>query len=68
MKRFFLILFFTLAFTISAFSQTNNTVDITDEVYTLLKNAEIRGLCDPLPNVKPYTEGFIVQTINTIID
>jgi len=48
------------------FAQTNTTVEINNEVYSALKNAEIRGLCSTLPNVKPYTQKFIIKTLNTI--
>ncbi len=68
MKRLSLILLVTLALSIPAFSQANNTVEITDPVYSILQNAEMRGLCQTLPNVKPYTQDYIIKTIDTIIE
>jgi len=42
-----LILLFTSLFilTTGVFAQANNTVDVTDDVYDLLRYAEIKGLC-----------------------
>lgn len=68
MKKLLISICLCLSFAFQGFSQANNTVDITDEIYSVLQNAEMRGLCDTLPNVKPYTESFIVNTINTIIE
>lgn len=48
------------------FGQTNNTIDIDDEVYDVLKIAEIKGYCSTLSNVKPYTEKYILQKFDEI--
>ena len=68
MKKIFCILLICTAFVLPVFSQSNSTVDINDDIYLILKNAEMRGLCETLPNVKPYTQNFIIKTIDTIIN
>ncbi len=68
MKKLLFLLTLIISINIQLYSQTYNTVDITDEIYTILSNAEMRGLCETLPNKKPYTQAYILQTINTIIE
>ena len=62
------LLFLLLASTFSfLFAQQNITVDIDDEVYILLENAQIRGLCKELPSVKPYSQKLIKERLEEII-
>lgn len=64
-----IVLFFTiLLMEFFIYGQSNNTVDIKDEVYEVLKAAELQGLCDPLSNIKPYTEAYIVNKLDQILD
>ncbi|MCR4733984.1 MAG: hypothetical protein K5829_03130 [Treponema sp.] len=67
MKKHF-ITFVMFCFSFMAFAQSNNTVDITDEVYEVLSNIEMRGLCTKLSNVKPYTEKYIVSKLDEAIE
>lgn len=66
MKKKFLFCLFA-SFAIFAFAQSNNTVDITDDVYEILNNAELRGLCSNLSNVKPYTEKYICSKLDEVL-
>jgi hypothetical protein len=50
------------------YAQTHVSVPVDHAVYYLLEQAEARGLCSPLPAVKPYTRGKILETINEILD
>jgi hypothetical protein len=50
------------------FSQTHVSVPVDHSVYYILDQAEVRGLCSPLPAVKPYTRGKIIETINEILN
>ena len=50
------------------FSQTYTTVDITDDVYEVLRAAQIQGLCGKLPNVKPYTVNFVLEKLDEILE
>ena len=49
------------------FGQTHVSVPVGHIVYYILDLAEARGLCSPLPSVKPYTRGRIVEAINEIL-
>jgi len=49
------------------FAQTHVSVPLDHEVYYILNQAEARFLCAPLPAVKPYTRGRIVEAINEIL-
>jgi len=48
-------------------AQTHVSVPLGHEVYYILDQAEARFLCSPLPAVKPYTRGRIVEAINEIL-
>ena len=52
----------------SLFSQTNNTVDIEDDIYNFLRIAETRGLCTSLSPVRPYTEKYIAVKLDEILE
>ena len=49
-------------------SQTHVSVPLDSPVYYILEQAQIRGLINTLPAVKPYTHSFIVETIEKILD
>ena len=48
-------------------AQTHVSVPVDHAVYYILDQAETRGLCSPLPAVKPYTRGKILETIDEIL-
>ena len=48
-------------------AQTHISVPLGHEVYYLLDQAEARGLCSPLPAVKPYTKARITEAIDEIL-
>ncbi|MBD5443750.1 MAG: hypothetical protein HDR34_10195 [Treponema sp.] len=50
------------------FAQTNTTVDVNDEIYSILSNAESRGLCTTLSEVRPYTEKYIIKKLDEILE
>lgn len=56
-----------LLFFSSIFAQTNTTVAVSDEVYQILSNAEMRGLCSTLATVRPYTEKYILAKLDEIL-
>jgi hypothetical protein len=49
-------------------AQSNNSVPVDQEVYYILELAQIRGLCDPLPGARPYSEKQILRALDTILD
>jgi len=48
-------------------AQTHVSVPVGHAVYYILEQAETRGLCSPLPAVKPYTRAKIIEAINEIL-
>jgi hypothetical protein len=50
----------------SAAAQSHVSVSVDDPVYYVLEMAELRGLCEPLPVVKPYSRSVIISAINEI--
>lgn len=72
MKRTFVkklcIFISCLGLTFSLYAQSNNTVDIADDIYSFLRIAETRGLCDSLSPVRPYTEKYIVNKLDQILE
>jgi hypothetical protein len=40
---------------------------VDDPVYYVLEMAELRGLCEPLPVVKPYSRSVVIQAVNEIL-
>ena len=65
-KTFFITL--GLIISTSLYAQANITVDMGDDIYTFLTNAEERGYCGHLPYNKPYTVSFIKETLLEIKD
>ena len=50
------------------FAQTHTSVPLENHVYYILEQAEIKGLCAPLPGVRPYNQSVIIRAINEILD
>jgi len=49
------------------FSQTHTSVNLDNQVYHVLEQAEIRGLCSPLSGARPYTQSVVIAAINEIL-
>ena len=60
------ILFFAVC--LSLFGQTHISVPLGHPVYTVLEQAQMRGLIGYLPNVRPYSSAFILEQIEEILD
>ena len=50
------------------FAQSHTSVSLDNQVYYILEQAEIRGLCSPLPGARPYTRGVVLEKINEILN
>ena len=61
-----LLLSFALG-TFPAHGQTHNAVYVDHRIYYILENAELRGLIQPLPRVKPYSQRLVLQAIDEIL-
>lgn len=60
-KRIFTLFFIFL--TLQLFSQTHTTVDLGNDIYSLLSACEQKNYCERLSNVKPYTESYILKIL-----
>jgi len=58
-------MFFMLASQLWA--QTYASVSLDSPLYGILDKAQMRGLCSPLPAVRPYPEKVVVGAINEIL-
>jgi hypothetical protein len=58
---------FGVFFGSSLWGQTHTSVSLENQVYYVLEQAEIRGLCRPLSGVRPYTQSVITAAINEIL-
>lgn len=68
MKKTLLVLITALFFVSGIFAQTNSSVDLTDDVYEVLRFAEIKGYCSQLSSVKPYTKKYILNKLEEIVE
>jgi hypothetical protein len=49
-------------------AQANGSVPVDQEVYYLLEMAEMRGLCEALPAIRPYSQRQILETLEMILN
>jgi hypothetical protein len=50
------------------FAQVHSSVSLENQVYYILEQAELRGLCTALPGIRPYTRSVVVGKINEILN
>ena len=67
MKKVFFLLIILISVNF-VFAQTNNTVNVFDDIYNVIDQAEIRGFCGPLPGARPYTEKKILSILDEILE
>lgn len=46
--------------------QTYNSVPLNHEVYYILEQAQLRGLCRPLPGAKPYSRALVLAALDEV--
>jgi len=68
LKLLFIICFLGVFSFAPVFSQTHTSVNLDSQVYYILEQAEIRGLCSPLSGVRPYTQSVVLAVINEILN
>ncbi|MDR0402597.1 MAG: hypothetical protein LBH35_03305 [Treponema sp.] len=68
MKKLWMAVLFTIAVSGVLFAQTHISVPLDNSVYYILEQAQLRGLLDPLPAVKPYSRAVVIDAIDTILD
>lgn len=49
-------------------AQTHSSVSLENQVYHILEQAELKGLCTPLSGMRPYTRSVITRKINEILN
>lgn len=67
MKRFFSLFLFFMLCNFCVFSQNNNNVDLSDEIYEILEIAQLKGDCSYIQGTKPYTQKQVVKAIDEIL-
>ncbi|MDR3020466.1 MAG: hypothetical protein LBU66_06135 [Treponema sp.] len=65
--RLILCCFFA-AICFRVFAQTHVSVPLDNQIYYVLEQAELRGLCSPLSGIRPYTQHTIIFAIREILD
>jgi hypothetical protein len=49
-------------------AQNHTSVALESQVYYILEQAELKGLCAPLPGSRPYTRSVVITAINAILN
>jgi hypothetical protein len=49
-------------------AQNHTSVALESQVYYVLEQAELKGLCAPLSGSRPYTRSTIIAAVNAILD
>lgn len=62
---FCLVLFLS---SVALFAQNNVSVAVTDPIYDVIDNAQLRGLVGPVSGAKPYTEKKILSLLEEILE
>jgi len=68
MKKFIALLISVFVFSAAVFADTNNTVSVDDEVYSVILSCENRGLCSPVRAARPWTEKYILSKLNEALE
>lgn len=64
MKKSLLFLYLLIFSVFGVFAQINNNIPLENEIYDVLENLQIRGLCSPMIGQKPYTQRLIFEKID----
>jgi hypothetical protein len=67
MKKLWILPLFVCAVSGVVFAQTHISVPLDNSVYYILEQAQLRGLLDPLPAVKPYSRAVVIDAIDTVL-
>jgi hypothetical protein len=59
--------FFCVFLCAFSFAQNHVSVPVSSNIYYLLENAQMRGLCAPLTGAKPYSRSVILNAIDQIL-
>ena len=67
MKKLILSVVVSLFAAASLAAQTHTAVPLDDPIYTVIEQAQLKGLCPVLSEAKPYSQHKIQSIINTIL-
>ena len=67
MKKVLLCLYLCISMYTPIRAQSHTSVPLDNNVYYILEQAEIRGLCGPLSGARPYTHSVIITAIKEIL-
>ena len=68
MKKIALLGLILLSFSVNVFAQKNISVSVYDDIYEIIEQAQLKGLCSTISGAKPYTRQQIKKAINEIYD
>jgi hypothetical protein len=69
MRSKMMVLFACLLFyTLPLFAQTHASVPLDNQVYYILEQAALKGLCAPMSGIRPYTQNVVLKAINEILN
>nr|MCR5254264.1 hypothetical protein [Treponema sp.] len=68
MKKIALLGLILLSFSVNVFAQKNISVSIYDDIYEIIEQSQLKGLCSTISGAKPYTRQQIKKAINEIYD
>jgi hypothetical protein len=63
-----LVVLFATPFAGPLFGQSHVSVPLDETVYRIIEQAQMRGLGEPLPGVKPYSRAVVLRAIDAILD
>ena len=67
MKRFVVCLLLSIALILPLAAQSHTAVPLSDPIYYVIEQAQLKGLCPVLSEAKPYSQHKIKGIINTIL-
>lgn len=68
MKKLSVLILVCILGITNLFAQKNISVSIYDDVYEIIEQAQLKGLCSTISSAKPYTRAQITKAINEIYD
>jgi hypothetical protein len=66
-KHIGLLIALEMSVLIPLMAQTHVSVSLDSNVYLILEQAQLRGLCAPLPGAKPYSRAEVLSAISEIL-
>jgi len=67
MKQALFAIFVAALFCAPLSAQNHTSVNLDDQIYQILEQAEMRGLVSPLSGVRPYTRSVVINAINELL-